>query len=164
MRSTPSLLLLAVLALGPAIAFAAEDDEASERSSKADADGADEEKPSKKRSAKKVEEEEEEEADEQPAATPTFLTTFPPHRYTYIASGAFIVGGLVFAFAAQGEAKRSDTLTSAVESQNALNSARASAAMSSVFWALAASTLVSAVVLEFLPEKVAEKATLTFHF
>lgn len=161
MRSTPSLLLLAALALGPALAFAAEDDEAAS-DEKAEAD---EEKPAKKRTAKKVvEEAEEEEADEEPAKTPTFLVSFPPHRYTYIAGGAFIVGGLAFAFAAQGEAKRSDTITSAVESQTALNNARASAAMSSVFWALAASTLVYAFILEFLPEQVAEKATLTFHF
>jgi preprotein translocase subunit SecG len=152
MRSTPSLLLLAALALGPAVAFAADDDEASD------------EKSDKRAEKKAAQDEAEEEDVEAPAATPTFLTTFPPHRYTYIAGGAFIVGGLAFAFAAQGEAKRSDTITSAVESQNALNNARASAAMSSVFWALAASTLIYAFVLEFLPEKVAEKASLTLHF
>lgn len=104
------------------------------------------------------------EVDESAVKVQTFLTTFPPRRYTYIVGGAFLVGGLAFAFAAQGEARRSDTITSAVEAQSALVNARAAAATSSVMYCLAGATLAYALMLEFLPENVAEKASLTFHF
>jgi flagellar biosynthesis GTPase FlhF len=122
------------------------------------------EKKHKKVAKEDAEDEEEPEEEAKPIEVPAFLTTFPPRRATYIIGGAFLVGGLAFAFSAQGEAKRTETITSAVEAQNALVNARASAATASVFYGLAAATLAYALMLEFLPEPVAEKASLTFHF
>jgi archaellum component FlaD/FlaE len=130
-------------------------------------EGEDEEEKVEKKHKKVVKEdaEDEEEAeDEKPVEVPAFLTSFPPRRATYIIGGAFLVGGLAFAFSAQGEAKRTETITSAVEAQNALVNARASAATASVFYGLAVATFAYAIMLEFLPEPLAEKASLTFHF
>lgn len=88
----------------------------------------------------------------------------PPRRYAYVL-GAIIGGtGLVFAYQAQGEAKRAETITSALEAQRAVNNARASAALANVLYGLAAAAVLLALVLEFIPEPVAEKAALTFHF
>lgn len=88
----------------------------------------------------------------------------PPRRYAYVL-GAIIGGtGLVFAYQAQGEAKRAETITSALEAQRAVNNARASAALANVMYGLAAAAIVIALVLEFIPEPIAEKAALTFHF
>lgn len=88
----------------------------------------------------------------------------PPRRYAYVL-GAIIGGtGLVFAYQAQGEAKRAETITSALEAQRAVNNARASAAVANVMYGLAAAAVVIAIVLEFIPEPVAEKAALTFRF
>jgi hypothetical protein len=88
----------------------------------------------------------------------------PPRRYAYVI-GAIIGGtGLVFAYQAQGEAKRAETITSALEAQRAVNNARASAALANVLYGLAAAAVLLAVLLEFIPEPVAEKAALTFHF
>ena len=157
MRRTTSLLLLGALVGVPNLALAQEEEADAEASSKSA-------KVSKQDKETDAAEAEEEEGDEPSVQVPTFLTSFPPHRYTYIIGGAFLVGGLAFAFSAQGEAKRSDTITSAVEAQNAVVNARASAAMASVMYGLAAATLVYAFILEFLPEPVAAKATLTFHF
>lgn len=160
MWRTTSLVLISALALAPAAARAADEDEAEAAEKDESADTSKE----KKQVAEADAESEEEEAEEDPSKAATFLTSFPPRRYTYILGGAFVVGGLAFAFSAQGEAKRSDTITSAAEAQAALVNARASAAMASVMYGLAAATLIYAFVLEFLPEPVAEKASLTFHF
>jgi len=88
----------------------------------------------------------------------------PPRRYAYVI-GAVVGGvGLVFAYQAQGEAKRAETIVSALESQRAVNNARASAALANVMYGLAAAAVLLALVLEFIPEPVAEKAALTFRF
>lgn len=88
----------------------------------------------------------------------------PPRRYAYVL-GAIIGGtGLVFAYQAQGEAKRAETITSALEAQRAVSNARASAAVANVLYGLAAAAVVIAIVLEFIPEPLAEKAALTFRF
>lgn len=137
MWRTTSLVVVAALALAPSVARAADDDDAEAQA------------PAKEAEV---------------SAGATFLTSFPPRRYTYILGGAFVVGGLAFAFSAQGEAKRFDTIQNAADAQAALVGARASAATASVMFSLAAATLVYAVVLEFLPEPVAQKASLTFHF
>lgn len=146
MRRTTSLLLMGALLLNSGRAQA-EEDQAPEKAAA----------PAEKATA-----EAEEELPEVKEAT--FLTAFPPRRYTYIVGGAFLIGGLAFAFSAQGEAKRSETITSAVEAQNALVNARASAATASVMYGLAAATVAYALLLEFLPEPVAEKASLTLRF
>jgi hypothetical protein len=175
MRRTTSLLLIAALTLGPSLARADDEDEqdaaAEKKAEEEKAERAEKRKARKlakeakeKEEAKEEEGEVEDEDEAKPIEVPAFLTTFPPRRATYIIGGAFLVGGLAFAFSAQGEAKRSETITSAVEAQNALVNARASAATASVMYGLAAATLAYALMLEFLPEQVAEKASLTFHF
>jgi hypothetical protein len=88
----------------------------------------------------------------------------PPRRYGYVL-GVVIGGtGLVFAYQAQGEAKRAETITSAHEAQRAVANARASAALANVLYGLAGAALLLALVLEFIPEPLADKANLTFHF
>ena len=164
------MLLVAALVLGPGFARAQDDDETEEakpkKKSKVASDAPrDEEAKSDSGERGEGEESEAEEAESDPLEKiPALQVAFPPRRYNYILGGAFFVGGLAFAFSAQGEAKRSDTITSAVEAQNALVNARASAATASVLYAFAAATLAYALMLEFLPEPVAEKAALTFHF
>ncbi len=112
-----------------------------------------------------AEEEDDEEFSESPSKWIEALNrNVPPRRYAYVL-GAVIGGtGLVFAYQAQGEAKRAETITSALEAQRAVNNARASAALANVMYGLAAAAIVIALVLEFLPEPIAEKAALTFHF
>ncbi len=88
----------------------------------------------------------------------------PPRRYAYVI-GAVVGGvGLVFAYQAQGEAKRAETIVSALEAQRAVGNARASAALANVMYGLAGAAVLLALVLEFIPEPIAEKAALTFRF
>jgi hypothetical protein len=96
--------------------------------------------------------------DEKPAAG------FARHRYGYVIGGGFLVAGLAFAYSAQGEAKRAETIGTAREASQALENARASAATANVIYGAAAATLAVALLFEILPEPVAEKASLTFHF
>ncbi|MBS1153336.1 MAG: hypothetical protein H6Q89_5034 [Myxococcaceae bacterium] len=91
-------------------------------------------------------------------------TGFARHRYGYVIGGGFLVTGLAFAYSAQGEAKRAETIGSAREATQALDNARASAATANVIYGAAAVTLAVALLFEVLPEPVAEKASLTFHF
>ncbi len=86
------------------------------------------------------------------------------HRYAFLGAGALAVGGLVFGFIAHGQQERAKTLSSAAETAKTLDDARQSAATANVLYALAGATLVYALVLEFLPEPAAEKASLTVHF
>ncbi|GEM_PF-3281128 len=99
-----------------------------------------------------------EKADDKPSAG------FARHRYGYIIGGGFLVAGLAFAYSAQGEAKRAETIGSAREASQALDNARASAATANVIYGVATATLVVALLFEFLPEPIAQKASLTFHF
>lgn len=89
---------------------------------------------------------------------------FARHRYGYVIGGGFLVAGLAFAYSAQGEAKRAETIGTAREASQALENARASAATANVIFGAAAVTLVVALLFEVLPDPVAEKASLTFHF
>ena len=89
---------------------------------------------------------------------------FPRHRYGYVIGGGFLVAGLAFAYSAQGEAKRAETIGTAREASQALENARASAATANVIFGAAAVSLVVALLFEALPEPIAEKASLTFHF
>jgi hypothetical protein len=88
----------------------------------------------------------------------------PPRRYAYILGGAIAGVGLVFAYQAQGEAKRAETTLSASEAQQALTSAHAAAAVSNLLYGLAIASVLLALVLEFVPEPIANKAALTYHF
>jgi hypothetical protein len=94
----------------------------------------------------------------------SFNRNVPPRRYAYVLGAVLGGTGAVFAYQAQGEAKRAETIGSALEAQRAINSARASAALANVMFGLAIAAVVLAIVLEFIPEPVAEKASLTFHF
>ena len=89
---------------------------------------------------------------------------FLRHRYGYVIGGGFLVAGLAFAYSAQGEAKRAETIGTAREASQALENARASAATANVIFGAAAASLVVALLFEILPEPIAEKASLTFHF
>lgn len=89
---------------------------------------------------------------------------FPRHRYGYVLGGGFFVAGLAFAYSAQGEGKRAETIGTAREASQALDNARASAATANVIYGVAAVTLAITLVFELLPPRLAEKASLTFHF
>ncbi len=86
------------------------------------------------------------------------------HRYAFVAGGVLLLGGAGFGYFAQGESIRARTLSSARESSAALDRARAHAATANVLYGVAGATLLYGLVLEFLPEPAAEKASLTFHF
>ncbi len=75
-----------------------------------------------------------------------------------------LFGGLAFAYSAQGEAKRAETVSSAREMSRVLEGAQASAATANLLYVLAAVTIGYAAVIEALPPSAAEKATLTLHF
>ncbi len=88
----------------------------------------------------------------------------PPRRYAYAASGALLLGGLGFGFWSQGQATRAQSLTRADDAAAAMRASRQSAATANVMYALAGLSLAYGLVLEFLPEKTAEKADLNFEF
>lgn len=89
---------------------------------------------------------------------------FPRHRYGYVLGGGFFVAGLAFAYSAQGEGKRAETIGTAREASQALENARASAATANVIYGVAAVTLAITLAFELLPRSIAERASLTFHF
>lgn len=89
---------------------------------------------------------------------------FPRHRYGYVLGGGFFVAGLAFAYSAQGEGKRAETIGTAREASIALDNARASAATANVIYGVAVVTLAVTLIFELLPRRVAERASLTFHF
>lgn len=101
---------------------------------------------------------------EQKSDDPGPRTTFSRHRYGYVLGGAFLVGGLAFAYSAQGEGKRAETIGTAREAFQALENARASAATANVLYGVAAVTLAVTLIFELLPPRIAERASLTFHF
>ena len=88
----------------------------------------------------------------------------PPKRYAYAGAGLFLIGGLGMSYWAQGQTLRAGSITSARDHQRILDNARTSAATANMLYAMAGLTLAYGVVLEFLPEPVAVKADLTFHF
>ncbi len=92
------------------------------------------------------------------------LSGFARHRYGYIIGAGFLVTGLAFAYSSQGEAKRAETIGTAREAAQALENARASAATANVAYGMAIAALAVTLLFEILPEPVAEKASLTFHF
>ncbi len=107
-------------------------------------------------------------ADEPASALPTpeviARTGFGAHRYAYIGGAVVLATGLVFAYYAQGEAKRAETVGSAQETASALSNARGASAAANVMY-LAASALVAyALLVEVLPQKLADRVSLTFHF
>lgn len=98
------------------------------------------------------------------ADDPTVASRFPPQRYAYAGAGVFLLGGLGLSYWAQGQALRAETVSSARDAQETLQSARQSAATANLLYAMAGLTLAYGLVLEFLPPQAADKADLTFHF
>lgn len=91
--------------------------------------------------------------------------TVSEHRhYAFLAGGALFLGGAAFGFIAHGQSNRARTLDAAPESSRALDDARQSAATANLLYGMAGAVMIYAVLLEFLPESAAEKASLTFHF
>lgn len=88
----------------------------------------------------------------------------PSGRYAFAGGGLLLVGGVGMSYWAQGQSRRAGSITQARDHQRILDNARASAATANMLYALAGLTLAYGVVLEFLPEPVAEKADLTFRF
>ncbi len=179
MRRISSLFLAALIAVLPMRSFAADDGDgttdeaeeapkpASKKKKKAKAAEPEAAKPAAKESdaPKKAEitpKADDDETDAELAAEPP--KAFPRHRYGYIAAGGFLVTGLAFAYAAQGESKRAETVSSAKEAKIALQNARTAGATTSVMFVLTGLTLGVTLLLEFIPERFAEKASLTFHF
>lgn len=92
------------------------------------------------------------------------LTGFARHRYGYLIGAGFLVTGLALAYSSQGEAKRAETIGTAREASQALENARASAASANVIYGIAIASLVVTILFEVIPEPLANKASLTFHF
>ncbi len=111
-------------------------------------------------------------AKEKPAAEPTDMTErlikdvgrSPRSRYAFAGGGVLMVAGLGFGYWAQGESKRAETIRSAYEAQRSVEAARQSAATANVLFALSLATLAYGVLLELLPQPIAERASLTYHF
>jgi hypothetical protein len=125
--------------------------------------------PEKKAPVEEISREGDEEDDEDAIASPLApylpeIPTLSTHRYAYIGGGILALGGLAFAYSAQGQAKRAETITAADEAAQMLDQARASAATANVLYGMAFLTITYAVLMEILPEPAAEKASLTFHF
>jgi hypothetical protein len=130
MRRISSLFLAALIAVLPMRSFAADDDEgapdaapkaASKKKKKKEkprASPVEEAKPVEKESdapkqAEITPKEDDDQAEVELVAEPA--KPFPRHRYGYIAAGGFLVTGLAFAYAAQGESKRAETVSSGKE-------------------------------------------------
>ena len=86
------------------------------------------------------------------------------YRYSYVAGGVLLLGGVGFGYFARGEGKRAQSLESARESRIALDRARAAAATANLMYGVAGLTIAYGVLLEFLPEPAADAASLTYHF
>ncbi len=99
-----------------------------------------------------------------PIASPQVADAVPRHRYAYFGAGVLLLGGVAFGYTAQGGVKRAQTISNARQVTTTLEGARATAATADVFYGLAALTAGYALVLEFLPPQVAERASLNFHF
>ncbi len=85
-------------------------------------------------------------------------------RYMFVVGGVLMATGMGFGYWAQGEVKRAETMRAAYDSQRAVEAARQSASTANVFFALAVATFAYGVALELLPQPIAERASLTFHF
>jgi hypothetical protein len=107
-------------------------------------------------------------ADDPASALPTpeviARTGFGAHRYAYIGGAVVLATGLVFAYYAQGEAKRAETVGSAKETASALANARGASAAADVMYLAAGSLIAYALLVEVLPQRLADKVSFTFHF
>lgn len=86
------------------------------------------------------------------------------HRYAFVAGGVLASTAFAFGYWAQGETKRAETIPSASEAQKVLDGAQRTSATANLLYGVAAAAMVYGLVIEFLPEKTAEKASMTFHF
>ncbi len=90
--------------------------------------------------------------------------TLTKNRYAYAAGVVFLLSGLAAGYVAQGDAARAQTVSSAVDTRSALLDAQTASATSNLLFALAGLTIAYGIVLELLPPKIANRASLTFHF
>jgi hypothetical protein len=97
-------------------------------------------------------------AEEQPRS---FLR---PHRAAYLGGGLLLLGGAGMGLLARSEATRAQSLTSAQETAVAVQRAEQAAASANLLYGAAGLTLAYGLLLELLPDPIAEKASLTFHF
>jgi hypothetical protein len=94
-----------------------------------------------------------------------FMKYVPPRRYPYVLGVAFAAFGFVSGYIAHGQAQVAQGADeSAHQAQIAVAEAQAAASLANVLYGLAIAAVLVALVLEFLPEPAAEKASLTLHF
>ncbi|MBZ4416370.1 hypothetical protein K8638_07725 [Myxococcus sp. RHST-1-4] len=86
------------------------------------------------------------------------------HRYAFVAGGVLALGGLGLGFLAQGEAKRAQSLESARDARATLDRARTAAATANLLHATAGAAVLYGLVLELLPPRAADAASLTYRF
>lgn len=108
---------------------------------------------------------EDEDADEaSDPATILDAPTITSGRVSFIAGGALLVGGFGLGYLAQGQAQRAGKLTSARGARDELRAAQSTAQTANLMYALAGAAIIYGLALEILPEPIADKANLTFHF
>lgn len=107
---------------------------------------------------------EDDESSAMDALTKLDAPTITAGRLAFVAGGALLVGGMGLGYFAQGQARRAESVDSAVDTRNNLREAQATAQTANLLYLAAGITLLYGLVLEVLPEPVANKANLTFHF
>lgn len=85
-------------------------------------------------------------------------------RIAFVAGGVFLGGGMALGYFAQGQAKRAGSLDKARDTRLQLRQAEATAQTANLMYLLAGAAIAYGLVLEILPEPIASKANLTFHF
>lgn len=106
------------------------------------------------------------EIDENPSRIGELFSKFvPPRRYPYVMGVVFAGIGIFSGIVARGQANVAQSPGgSAHQAQVSISEAQASASLANVMYGLAIAAVLTALVLEFLPDPAAEKASLTFHF
>jgi len=86
------------------------------------------------------------------------------HRHAFVVGGLLAVTGAAFGLAAADDMQGAKDAVHARRALKNAENARASAASANVFFALAGVAVIYGVVMELLPDDVAEKAQLRFEF
>ncbi|MFL5319570.1 MAG: hypothetical protein ACJ790_07920 [Myxococcaceae bacterium] len=87
-----------------------------------------------------------------------------PQRFIFVGAAGALVLGAAMDYWAQGQSIAASKFSSARESRSQLQAAQATADAANVMYGLAAAAVIYGIALELLPEPVAQKASLTFHF
>lgn len=103
-----------------------------------------------------------------PSDAPLGLKLEPPPitsgRVSFVAGGILLLGGIGLGYLAQGQGQRASSVGSAVDARENLRQAQSTAMTANLMYVLAGACILYGVALEVLPEPVAQKANLTFHF